>query len=227
MKFTAGLIAAILCSGICRAGDMPELTSESEKINYSVGFQIGRDFKKQGVDINSKAIVRGIEDAAAGGRTLMTQDEMRSTLVNLKKRIIAEQTLQQKAAAEKYRHEGAEFLAGNAKKEGVVALSSGVQYKVIREGSGKKPSPNDTLTVLYRGTLIDGTEFDSTYRDNKPATLSLDQAIPGWKEALPLMKEGSKWQVFIPGDLAFGERGPLADRTVIYEIELLAVKPAQ
>ncbi len=123
----------------------------------------------------------------------------------------------------KYRAEGSEFLASNAKKQGVITLPSGLQYKVLEEGTGRSPGPNDSVTVHYRGTLIDGNEFDSSYGNNEPATFQVGGVIPGWTEALQLMKEGAKWQLFIPPDLAYGKRGPLSDRTLIFEVELISI----
>jgi FKBP-type peptidyl-prolyl cis-trans isomerase FklB len=148
---------------------------------------------------------------------------MENTLKTLKQRIDAEQKEQRLSQLEKYRGEGRGFLAANAKSEGVVTLPSGLQYRILQEGLGPKPTLSDTVTVHYRGTQIDGSEFDSSYRRKEPATFPLTNVIPGWQEALQLMREGGRWQLFIPADLAFGERGPLAERVVIYEIELLRV----
>lgn len=217
-----------LFAGVCRAekGSGMELKTDKDRTNYSVGYQIGGDFKRQGVELSPDALVQGVRDALAEGKPLMSPEEMRNTLVKLEKKIDADdQKSRQQETVEKYGGEGREFLAGNAKKEGVVTLPSGLQYKVLKEGTGKRPTLADTVTVHYRGTLVDGTEFNSSPREGKPAIIPLANVIPGWKEALPLMKEGAKWQLFIPADLAFGERGPLADRAVIYEIELLGVKP--
>jgi FKBP-type peptidyl-prolyl cis-trans isomerase FklB len=221
-----GLMTLLLTSTGGLAAEAPVLKDDAARINYSVGYQIGGDFKKQNVPLDRDALVRGLEDALAETASpLLSPEEMRATLVDLKKRIVAEQDRQNMAAVEKYRGEGREFLAANARKAGVVTLPSGLQYKILTEGGGRQPTLEDTVTVNYRGTQLDGREFDSSYRDGKPATFPLTSVIPGWREALPLMKEGAKWQLFIPADLAFGERGPLADRTVIYELELLAVKP--
>ncbi len=214
----------LLSVGHVAAGDRPVLKDEKDRINYSVGYQVGGDFKEQGVALNPEAFVRGGRDALQGAEPLMTLEEMRKTLLELKKKVDAFDMARKRGAAERYRGEGREFLAANAKKEGVVTLPSGLQYRVVREGKGKSPTLNDSVTVSYRGTLINDSEFDSTYRNGKPATFTLTNTMPGWREALPKMKEGAKWQLFIPADLAFGERGPLADRTVIYEIELLEVK---
>jgi FKBP-type peptidyl-prolyl cis-trans isomerase FklB len=225
-KVITGFLCAVLFSGVCGAGEKPQLKSENDKINYSVGYQVGGDFKNQDVKLNTELLVKGVRDAISG-TPLMTMEEMQTTLVTLKKKIVAMEKEQRKQTREKYVGEGRDFLAANAKKKGVVTLPSGLQYKVLKEGKGKSPTLKDTVTVNYRGTLIDGTEFDSTYREGKPASIVLGNVIPGWKEALPMMKEGDKWQLFIPADLAFGEHGPLADRTVIYEVELLSVKPGK
>ena len=221
------LLGVGLCAGVCRAEKQPGMDLETGKgrTNYSIGYQIGGDFKRQGMELAPEALLQGIRDALAESKPLMTPEEMRATLVNLKKNIVAEQEQQRKQGVEKYRGEGREFLALNAKKGGVFTLPSGLQYKVLKEGTGKRPTIKDTVTVHYRGTQLDGREFDSSYQDGKPATIALNKVIPGWKEALQLMKEGARWQLFIPADLAFGERGPLADRTVIYEIELIAIQP--
>lgn len=219
------VLGAVLLDNMAWAIDAPELTSEMDKINYSVGYQIGGDFKKQGVELAPDQLVRGIKAALEETQPALPPEEMRAALMALKKKIIAEQENEKKKAIENYMAEGETFLAKNANVEGVVTLASGLQYKILKDGTGKKPTLNDTVTVNYRATLIDGTEFDSSYRDDKPATIPLSNVIPGWKEALPLMKEGAKWLIFIPHRLAFGEKGPLADRTVIYEIELISVKP--
>jgi FKBP-type peptidyl-prolyl cis-trans isomerase FklB len=138
---------------------------------------------------------------------LMTEQESKDTIMALQKELQTKQQEQVKAAGEKNKKEGAAFLASNKSKEGVVTLPSGLQYKVLAEGKGKTPKADDTVTVQYRGTLIDGTEFDSSYKRGQPATFPVNGVIKGWTEALQLMKEGSKWQLFIPGDLAYGERG--------------------
>lgn len=220
-----GLSGAILPIGIALANDAPHMTNEKDRINYSVGYQIGGDFKKQGVELAPEILVEGIKAALEGKQPRLAPDEMRTTLQNLKKKITADQEKEKKQAVKEFRADGEAFLKENAGKEGVVSLPSGLQYKVLKKGAGKMPTGKDTVTVNYRATLIDGTEFDSSYRDGKPATIPLTSVIAGWKEALPLMKEGSRWLLYIPYHLAFGEKGPLADRTVIYEIELVAVKP--
>ena len=221
------VIALFGAAGMSRASDKPELKDEKDKINYSVGYQIGGDFSSQGLPLNADALVQGVRDALEGSNTMIPREEMLKILQELKKKVVAQDMKQKKVLTDTFRGEGRDFLAANTKKEGVVTLPSGLQYKVLRQGEGKSPTANDSVTVHYCGTLIDGTEFDSSHRGGKPATFTLSGTIPGWKEALPLMKVGAEWQLFIPSDLAFGERGPLADRTVIYEISLLSIDSAQ
>jgi FKBP-type peptidyl-prolyl cis-trans isomerase FklB len=227
MKYllVAALSAAIL-SNVSFAGDKIALQSLNDKVNYSIGYQIGGDFKRQGIELNPEFIVKGIQDALGGAKPLLTSQEMRTTLVNLKKKITAAQQQQQKQQAEKNLAEGKAFLEENGKNEGVTTLPSRLQYKVIQEGSGKMPAASDTVTVHYRGTLIDGTEFDSSYKRNQPATFRADRVIAGWKEALQLMKPGAKWQLFIPGQLGYGERGAGSkippNSTLIFVVELIS-----
>jgi len=203
-------------STACLAGELPNLTDDKAKVNYSVGYQIGSDFKRKGVAINPDALIQGIKDALSGENTLMTPQERRATLVSLQQQMAAWQ-------AEEYRREGRDFLAENARKEGVRTTKSGLQYIVLKEGTGKSPGSTDTVTVNYRGTLIDGQEFDSSYRRGQPATFRVDRVIAGWTEALQMMQEGARWQLFIPADLAYGKKGNLADRTLIFEVELISV----
>ena len=176
-------------------------------------------------------LVKGIQDAVSGTEPLMTTEEMRATMVELRNKIIAAQQEEMKKKSQKNLEEGKAFLAENAKKDGVTTLPSGLQYKVIKEGTGKTPKANDSVTVQYRGTLIDGTEFDSSFKRNKPASFPVNRVIRGWTEALQMMNEGAKWQLFIPPDLAYGERGAGAligpNSTLIFEVELLSVEPAK
>ncbi len=200
--------------------------SEIEKVNYSVGYQIGGDFMRQGIEAAPDQLVQGILDALSGGEAKMTLAEMNSTLVALKQKIVAEQQQKQQQALEQYRGEGRDYLAANAKKEGVVVLPSGLQYKVLKSGDGKSPGPHDEVKVNYRGTLIGGQEFDSSFRRGEPATFQVDGVIKGWTEALQMMHEGDSWMLYVPADLAYGEHGPLAEKTLIFEVELLEVHPA-
>ncbi len=221
------IVSTILFLGVGFAADKPEVKEEKDKVSYSVGYQVGGDFKRQGVDLNPDLMVKGVQDAMSGAKPLMTQQEMNETLADLKKKIVAEQQRQNKEAAGKNLSEGKVFLAENAKKKGVKTLPSGLQYKVIEKGAGASPKKTDSVTVHYKGTLIDGTEFDSSYKRGKPATFRVDRVIAGWTEALQLMKPGAKWQLFIPPDLAYGERGAGPrigpNSTLIFEVELIKV----
>ena len=199
--------------------------NETTRINYSLGYQIGGDFKRQGVEMDADAVVQGIRDALSGKAPKMTPAEMRSTLTKLKNDIMAEQKKRQQVERQKNIAEGNSFLAQNGEKEGVVTLPSGLQYRIIKHGSGKKPGPTDTVSVHYRGTLIDGKEFDSSYKRNQPATFALNGVIRGWGEGLQLMNEGAQWELFIPPELAYNERGPLANKTLIFDVELISVDP--
>ncbi|MEW6520722.1 MAG: FKBP-type peptidyl-prolyl cis-trans isomerase [Thermodesulfobacteriota bacterium] len=203
-----------------------ELQDEKDRISYSVGYQVGGDFKRQKVELNAAAMIKGIEDAVAEAQPLLTPEEMRQTLVELKKRMVAGQEEARQQARERYVKEGQEFFAANAKKEGVVTLPSGLQYKVIKAGSGSRPQADDTVMVNYRATFMDGTEFDSSHKNGKPATFRLDSVLPGLREGLLLMEAGSHWQLFLPAPLAFGEQGPMADRPVIFDLEFLEIVPA-
>lgn len=190
-----------------------------EQINYSVGHQIGTDFKNQSVEMRSEMLIQGIQDAVQSNTPLMTKAKMRAVLLDLKKMVLAAE----QAEKESYRGEGREFLAANATKDGVVTLASGLQYRILATGDGDSPRINDKIIVHYTGKSLDGSEFDSSVRRGEPATFQLRGLIKGWVEALQLMQEGDKWQLFVPADLAYGERGPLADQTVMFDIELLEV----
>ncbi|MDH5768788.1 MAG: FKBP-type peptidyl-prolyl cis-trans isomerase [Nitrospirota bacterium] len=204
------------------------LKDQKDKVSYSIGTNIGNNFKKQSVDINPDALVQGIKDALSGEKALMTEQEMNETMKAFQQEMMTKQAELAKIVGEKNKTEGDIFLAENKKKKGVITLPSGLEYKVINEGSGAIPKLTDKVTVHYRGTLIDGTEFDSSYRRGQTATFPVNGIIAGWKEALQLMKAGSKWQLFIPPTLAYGERG--AGRTIgpnatlIFDIELLSIE---
>lgn len=226
-KTLLALPVLVLWWGLCPAAEPLELKTENDKINYSVGYQLGGDFRRQEVEIKPDMLLQGIEDAISGGKPLLDEQERRATLTALAQRVkAAQQEKLQQQAADNLKT-GEAFLAENSGKEGVTTLPSGLQYKVITAGTGKSPQKSDKVTVNYRGRLIDGTEFDSSYSRNKPATFGVGQVIPGWTEALQLMKEGDRWQLFIPPGLAYGERavgGKIpANSTLIFEVELLSV----
>jgi FKBP-type peptidyl-prolyl cis-trans isomerase FklB len=220
---TIGIATAIWTAGSVQAAEAVNLQDETARISYSLGYQIGGDFKRQGVEMNAEAVVKGIQDALSGAEPAMPATEMQQTLVDLKKKIVAEQQARKQETELQYIAEVKKFMEENAKKEGVVTTESGLQYKIVTEGTGKTPGPTDKVTVNYRGTLIDGKEFDSSYKRGKPATFGLNAVIKGWSEGLQLMKEGGKAQLFIPPNLAYGDRGPLGHRTLIFDVELISV----
>jgi FKBP-type peptidyl-prolyl cis-trans isomerase FklB len=204
------------------------LKSQKDKVSYIIGMEIGKNFKKQSIDIDPDILVKGIKDAISGGKPLLTEQEIQENMVTFQKEMMAKQEELAKKLGEKNKKEGEAFLTESKKKEGVKTLPSGLQYKVIKAGTGKKPKPTDTVTTQYRGTLIDGTEFDSSYRRGQPVSFPVTGVIPGWTEALQLMEEGAKWQLFIPPNLAYGERGAGRDigpnATLIFEIELVSIQ---
>jgi len=201
------------------------LNTQKEKASYALGMKIGMDLHSQGVApvVDSAIVARGLRDAMAGGKTLMTEDEARAALTQLQQE--AQAQAQQEGASN--RKAGEAFLAANKAKQGVVTLPSGLQYKILTEGNGPKPTASDTVSCNYRGTLIAGKEFDSSAKHGGPASFPVNRVIKGWTEALQLMPVGSKWQLFIPPDLAYGDRGAAPDigpgETLIFEVELLSI----
>ena len=206
-----------------------ELKTAKDKVSYCIGISIGSNMRADGIEVDAVAVARGIADGLAGSPA-MTSEEMDKTMVAFEQEIMAKRQAQQAALAEKNKKEGDEFLAANAKKEGVKVLPSGLQYKVLTEGSGKMPKPEETVGVNYRGTLVDGTEFDSSAAYRRPSSFKVgEDVIVALREALPMMKVGSKWQLFIPPNLAYGEQGggPIGpNAVVIFEIELLSIEEA-
>jgi FKBP-type peptidyl-prolyl cis-trans isomerase FklB len=204
------------------------LKNQKDKVSYSIGMEMGKNLKMQSIDIDADILAKGIHDAFSGGKALLTDQEVRETMTAFQKELMAKQEELLKKLGEKNKGEGEAFLAENKKKEGVKTLASGLQYQVIKAGNGKKPTPSDTVTTHYRGTLIDGTEFDSSYRRGQPATFPVRGVVPGWTEALQLMEVGAKWQLFIPPNLAYGERGAGRNigpnATLIFEIELISIE---
>ena len=206
----------------------PLLKTQQEKVSYGIGVSVARSFKPQGIEVDAEALVKGLRDALAGGKLLMTENEFQATMSTFQAELRQKQTQGTKTASAENKKEGAAFLARNKTKQGVVTLPSGLQYKILKAGNGKKPSGSDTVECNYRGTLINGTEFDSSYRRGQAASFPVAGVIPGWTEALKLMPVGSKWQLFIPSQLAYGTRGAGRDigpdATLIFEVELLAIK---
>lgn len=240
MKKFFGLLGGLALAAIvpiCAAAEAPApaekaqaLESQKEKNSYVIGLSFGRDIKRIGLEVELDALFRGMKDAMGGGKLLLSEEEVQKTMQDLQREMMAKQMQRVKELAEKNKKQGEEFLAENKKKEGVVALPSGLQYKVVKEGAGKVPTINDVVTVNYRGILIDGTEFDSSGRHGGPPSLAVSGLVKGWVEALQMMKVGSKWMLFVPPSLAYGERGSGPDigpnQTLIFELELLGVQAA-
>lgn len=222
------VLGIVLLACQVNAGENLVLKDQKDKVSYSIGMNIGNNLKKQSIDVNPDVFAQGIKDALSGSKALMTEQEVNETIMAFQKEMSAKQIERLKELGEKNKKEGEAFLAENKKKEGIITLPSGLQYKVINEGTGETPELTDVVTVNYRGTLIDGTEFDSSYRRGQPATFPVNAVIAGWTEALQLMKVGSKWQLFVPSDLAYGERGAGRDigpnATLIFDVELLSIK---
>jgi FKBP-type peptidyl-prolyl cis-trans isomerase len=204
------------------------ITTDKEKTSYAIGLDLGNKLKSQSIDVNTAILVRGMNDGISGAKPLMSEEDMRNSLTALSTQMRAKQTAMLKDLTEKNKSEGDAFLLDNKSKEGVVALPSGLQYKILKAGDGPKPTANDSVVCNYKGTLINGKEFDSSYKRGQPATFPVGGVIKGWTEALELMPVGSKWQLFIPPDLAYGERGAGADiqpdSTLIFEVELMSIQ---
>ena len=230
------VFAIAMVAGVAAAQDAPALKTEKDKVSYALGMDLGNQLKKLSIEVDPAVFGQGLKDARSGSKTVLTEEEVRAAVAGLQadiKRRIAETRTgtAEKAAlallAEKNKKAGEAFLAENRMKEGVVTLPSGLQYKILKAGDGKKPTLDDTVVCHHRGTLLDGTEFYSSYKRNQPTTVAVKGVIKGWTEALQLMPVGSKWQLFVPPNLAYGDvgSGPVGpDATLIYEVELISIK---
>ena len=210
------------------AQEKPALKNEKEKISYSIGVNLGKNFQMQGLEIDQAMLAQGVKDALSSGKTALSEKEMEAVMNAFQQEMMNKAQAKAKVEGDKNMKEGQAFLAANKSKEGVVTLPSGLQYKVIKMGTGAKPTATQTVKCHYRGTTIEGKVFDSSYDRNEPAEFPLNQVIKGWTEGLQLMPVGSKFQFFIPSDLAYGERGAGRDigpnATLIFEVELLEIK---
>lgn len=234
--FPLFIVAAGLLALQARADDKPAeannasaLSTQKEKASYSIGMDIGSGMKQQKLDIDPELVMKGFRDGFAGKKGLLTESEAKTVMEQFEKDLQARMAKEELELPAKNKKEGETFLAENKKNDKEVkTLPSGLQYKVIREGEGESPTINDTVTTQYRGTLIDGTEFDSSYSRGEPSTFALRQVIKGWQEALQLMKVGAKWRLFVPSELAYGQEGAgrtiQPNATLIFDIELLSVK---
>jgi len=222
------VLAVLVIAGSVVGEEPVSLKSQKDKISYIIGLDIGNNLKRQSADVDLDILLRGMKDSLSGTKPVLSENEIREVTTAFKQEMTKKQAEETKKLAEKNKKEGEAFLEENKKKEGVKTLPSGLQYKVITEGSGRSPKESDTVTVNYKGTFVDGTEFDSSYKRGEPATFPVNGVIKGWVEALPLMKEGAKWQLFIPPGLAYGETGAGnaigPNATLIFEVELISIK---
>lgn len=221
-----------VCTALFAADDKPaaQFKDSRDKISYSLGVNIGNSMKMQGAEVDIDQVAAGMRDAL-GGKTKLTEQEVRETLMAWQQDLRAKRNEKMKAEGEANLKAGQQWLAENAKKPGVKAMPSGLQYKELVEGKGPKPKPTDKVSAHYKGTLTDGTEFDSSYSRGQPLTIPVMGVIAGWQEALTNMNVGDKWEIYIPGDLAYGERGSPpkigSNATLVFEMELLGIEPPQ
>jgi FKBP-type peptidyl-prolyl cis-trans isomerase FklB len=222
------VLTLMLVAGGAWAQEDSGLKTDKDKLSYALGMDLGTQLKSRSVDIDPEVFARAFRTALEGGTLLLTEEEKEAVIATLQQTMRTRQAEAARAAGEKNKQEGNAFLAANKAAPGVVVLPSGLQYKVLKEGTGRKPTLDDTVECHYRGTLVDGKEFDSSYKRNEPATFPVKGVIPGWTEVLQLMPVGSKWQVVIPPALAYGERGAGADigpnATLVFEVELVGIK---
>jgi FKBP-type peptidyl-prolyl cis-trans isomerase FklB len=212
------------------AGQAPAAAfkNQKEKLSYAIGMEMGKGVKTQGIDVDPALLTQGLNDALSGAKPKMSEEELKQVITALQQDLRQKQTAAQQTAGAENKAKGDAYLAENAKKDGVVALPDGLQYKILTAGQGKKPAETDTVLCNYKGTFIDGTEFDSSEKAGKPVPFEVKNVIPGFKEVLQLMPVGSKWQVFIPSSLGYGERGAGSvigpNSALIFEIELVGIQ---
>jgi len=210
------ILASLLAAPVLAAEPAMD---EAARMQYALGYQLGRDLVA--IEPRPQDLLKGVEDGRAGGKTKLSDEEMAAALAALQQKVGAQREKDQAAASEKAAAAGKAYLAANAGKSGVITTASGLQYQILTAGTGKTPAATDTVTVHYKGTLVDGTEFDSSYKRGQPATFPVAGVIPGWTEALQLMKVGTKAQLVIPPELAYGSNGPLANQVLLFDVELL------
>lgn len=228
MKLVTAAVLGLAMSTAMAATDATSLTTDKDKLSYSIGADLGKNFKTQGIEINPEALSKGMQDGITGTQLILTEQQMKDVLNKFQKDLMAKRTSEFNKKSDENKSKGESFLTGNKTKAGVVVLPSGLQYKIVDAGTGAKPGKTDTVTVEYTGHLIDGTVFDSTEKTGKPATFQVSQVIPGWTEALQLMPAGSTWEIYVPSGLAYGPRsvgGPIGpNETLIFKIHLISVK---
>ena len=219
---TAAILWVVVLTGVGYAADDLTLSTQKDKVSYIIGAQLGNNIKRQSIEVDADIVARGLKDALSGKKSPLTDQQVSEVMTASMREIMDRRKLE----GEKNKKEGEAFLAENKKRAGVTVLPDGLQYKVIKEGTGTSPKSTDTVIVNYRGAFIDGTDFDSSYKRGQPATFPLSGAMRGWVEALQLMKTGSKWELFIPPELGYGEQGSGAvgpNMTLVFDVELLSV----
>ena len=228
-KWILAAAIVLLASFAAAAQDAPELKTDKDKFSYALGMNFAENFRKQGLEWIPAVLAKAFAESFNGGKTAMTDQEMQTLLTAAAQEIRKKQAAQQAEKGAAAQKEGEAFLAANKAKEGVVALPSGLQYKILKAGTGEKPTLDDTVVCNYKGTLINGTEFDASEKHGGPATFPVKGVIAGWTEALQLMPVGSKWQLFVPSNLAYGAQGPGdigPNATLIFEVELVSIQKA-
>jgi FKBP-type peptidyl-prolyl cis-trans isomerase FklB len=230
IKLVTAAVLGLAMSTAMAATDT-SLSTDTDKLSYSIGADLGKNFKTQGIEINPTALAKGMQDGMGNGSLALTEQQMKDVLTKFQKDLMSKRTAEFNKKADENKTKGEAFLAENKTKPGVVVLPSGLQYKVLENGTGTKPAKTDTVTVEYTGRLINGTVFDSTDKAGKPATFQVSQVIPGWTEALQLMPSGSTWEIYVPANLAYGPRsvgGPIGpNEALIFKIHLISVKKSQ
>jgi FKBP-type peptidyl-prolyl cis-trans isomerase FklB len=212
-----------------------DLKTEDDNISYSLGFSMGSRFIRDGLEINLEVFQEGMKDGFTGSKQILTEEEMQKTMMALQQKMMAKRQTEhmkemeeRKNLGEANKEKGEKFLEANKAKEGVITLESGLQYKILKKGTGASPKATDIVKCHYKGTTIDGEEFDSSYKRGEPATFALNKVIKGWTEGLQLMKEGGKWEFFVPPELAYGEMGSGPhigpNEVLIFEVELLGIE---
>jgi len=222
MKFVGiAALAVLLMSCQGNTQNKSDMKTQKDTVSYGIGLNIGKNLKAQSIDIDPNLLLQGVKDQMAGAKTLITEEQAQAAIMSMQQQGMAKQL-------EKNKKEGEAFLAENKKKDGVKITASGLQYKIIKDGTGPKPKADSRVTVNYRGTLVDGTEFDSSFKRGQPAEFAVSEVVKGWSEAMQMMSVGSKWEIYFPPDLGWGERGAGAavppNATVIFEVELLGIK---
>ena len=229
MKFAKCVIVCLLAVTVqLTAQKKPKLGTQKDSVSYVIGTDIARNLKKQGIDVNPSILAKGLIDGYSGGKLLLSEQQIEQVMTAFQQQMMSRESERMVEVAKKNKDEGEAFLAANKKRDSVVTLPSGLQYKVLVEGTGKMPTADDTVTTQYRGMLIDGTEFDNSYKNGEPVTFAVKGVIRGWTEALQRMKVGSKWELYVPSELAYGERGAGQaigpNATLVFEVELLSIK---